>query len=86
MSGAFVPGTFTRAPSTQAARKKSSNSRSDIRYFSTLPFLTLKSGGWAMKRWPASMTAFMWRKKNVRSSVRMWAPSTSASVIRMILW
>ena len=27
----------------------------------------------------------MWRKKNVSNSVRMWLPSTSASVIRMIL-
>ena len=86
MSGVFAPGTFTFAASTHAVRKKSSNSRSDMRYFSTLPRFTLNSGGWAMKRWPASMTGVMWRKKNVSSSVRMCAPSTSASVMRMTLW
>jgi hypothetical protein len=41
-----VPGTLTEAVATHADRKKSSNSRSFIRYFSTLPFLTLNSGGW----------------------------------------
>src|SRR5207248_2139594 len=83
---AGVAGALRLAPVTHELRKKSSNSRSFIRYFSTLPFFTLNSGGWAMKRCPASMTAFMWRKKKVSRSVRMWAPSTSASVIRMILW
>ena len=32
------------------------------------------------------MIAAMWRKKNVRSSVRMCEPSTSASVMMTILW
>ena len=48
VTGVLVPGTFTPAVSTQVVRKNSSNSRSDIRYFSTFPFLTLKSGGCAM--------------------------------------
>ena len=34
----------------------------------------------------ARSRARIWRKKNVRRSVRMWLPSTSASVMRTILW
>ena len=39
-----------------------------------------------MKRCPTSITCTMWRKKNVSSSVRMCAPSTSASASTMTLW
>ena len=72
--------------STHCSRRNSSISRSLIRYRSARPFFTLKSGGCAMNRWPASITCTMCRKKNVSSRVRMWAPSTSASVIRITLW
>ncbi len=85
-SGAALPGTLTLAFSTHCSSRNSSISRSLIRYFSARPFFTLKSGGCAMKRCPASITCTMCRKKNVSSSVRMWAPSTSASVIRITLW
>ena len=34
---------------------------------------------------PRLISSCMWRKKNVSSSVRMWEPSTSASVMMMIL-
>ena len=34
---------------------------------------------------PRMISSFMWRKKNVSSSVRMCDPSTSASVMMMIL-
>ena len=39
-----------------------------------------------MKMWPCSIKAGICRKKNVKSSVRMCEPSTSASVMMMILW
>ena len=42
--------------STHCASRNSSISRSLIRYLSALPFFTLKSGGCAMKRCPASIT------------------------------
>ena len=85
LSGAVLPGTFTPDFSTQFSRRNSSISRSLMRYRSALPFFTLKSGGCAMNRCPASMTWTMWRKKKVSRSVRIWAPSTSASVMRMTL-
>jgi hypothetical protein len=34
---------------------------------------------------PCLISSGIWRKKNVSSSVRMWLPSTSASVMMMIL-
>lgn len=43
-------------------------------------------GACAMYRYPARTSCGMWRQKKVRSRVRMWAPSTSASVMMMILW
>ena len=38
------------------------------------------------RRSPRSISGCMWRKKKVSSSVRMCEPSTSASVMMMILW
>ena len=42
-------------------------------------------GGTAAKTRPASIMGRMYRKKRVSRRVRMWAPSTSASVMRMTL-
>ncbi len=60
--------------------------RSSLMYSSFLPRFTLNSGGCAMKTWPDSISFGIWRKKKVSSSVRMCDPSTSASVMKMILW
>ena len=60
------------------------NSRSSLTYCRVLPFFSENSGGCAMYTFPRLINSCMWRKKNVNNSVRMWLPSTSASVIRMI--
>jgi hypothetical protein len=50
-----------------------------------LPRMSWYSGGWAMKMRPRRISSGICRKKNVSSSVRMWLPSTSASVMMMTL-
>ena len=54
-------------------------------YCSDFPFLMPYSGGCAMNTLPRLISSCMWRKKKVSSRVRMCEPSTSASVMMMIL-
>src|SRR5208337_3049415 len=62
-----------------------SKASSSLMYCIDLPFLIEYSGGCAIKTFPRLISSCMCRKKKVSSSVRMCDPSTSASVIRMIL-
>ncbi len=55
-------------------------------YSSRLPRVTLYRGGCAIYTKPPSIRGFICRYRNVKRSVRIWQPSTSASHIRMILW
>jgi len=61
------------------------NAASSLRYVISLPRRTPYSGGCAMKMFPRSSSSRMLRKKKVSSSVRMCAPSTSASVMMITL-
>mmetsp|Transcript_22315 Transcript_22315/g.54049 ORF Transcript_22315/g.54049 Transcript_22315/m.54049 type:complete len:205 (-) Transcript_22315:1517-2131(-) len=67
------------------SRRYWSFSSSENVYFSILalpePVIVLYSGGCAMYKYPLSTNSLWYRKKNVNSSTRICAPSTSASVI-----
>ena len=85
-----APSSFSPPYSTvmfSVARRRISfvNSLSSLMYFSLLPFLIRYSGGCATKTCPRVISSCICRKKKVNNNVRIWEPSTSASVIMMIL-
>src|SRR3990170_3673088 len=79
----FAP--VTRRPVIPNSMRYLRNAASSFRYVISLPRRTPYSGGWGVKMFPRSSSSRIWRKKKVSSSVRMCAPSTSASVMMMTL-
>ena len=86
MTGVPVPGTLTRRLLHPRGEEEVLELALAHQVLLDLALLDLEQRRLGDEEMPGLDHRTMWRKKKVRSSVRMCAPSTSASVIRMILW